>query len=88
MVSSSPTEQPAMLDSTSAPQPRRWRRVDWRWLLPLLLVPVVWPVQLPRTATAESTVETTQALTVTTARLTADTAYTVERAYTGEIVAR
>ena len=84
MVSSSSSEQP-----TRGSRLKLLARLDWRWLLPLLLLPVVWPVQLPtRTAESAESANSTAALPVQTAVLAPATAYTVERAYTGEIVAR
>ncbi|MEO0540484.1 MAG: efflux RND transporter periplasmic adaptor subunit [Cyanobacteria bacterium P01_A01_bin.105] len=87
MASFSPSETGAQSGTES-----RKSRFNWRWLLPLMLLPIVWPVRFSTpTATAETPPTEalpTAALPVATQRVTAESAYTVERAYTGEIVAR
>ncbi|MGB3292510.1 MAG: efflux RND transporter periplasmic adaptor subunit [Phormidesmis sp.] len=69
---------------------RRWLNFTaggYKWLLlvPLALLPVVW---IARNGGEAEVVETAQILPVETARLQAEDSYAVERAYTGEIVAR
>lgn len=64
----------------------RLKSIDWRWLLPVLIVPVLWLGRFRSGTVAEDAA--VAPLPVQTQVLKQVTEYSVERTYTGEVAAR
>lgn len=80
--------EPAIQASKDLPKPRRWRlRLRRWWLVPLTTIPLAIGVGM-RQLTPPADAPAVAALPVEVVTLTPVEAYTVERQYTGEIVAQ